>query len=219
MNRFSHTRTGSKQEGRLAFGSCVGSWSRVAYRFGFISLVIATLITTSNGQDASNPPLKHVGFLKSAVLQPAVALIQGTKVKVLDITEPWRHRLMGRAHQETPHSSNTSKAHEVTEKRAGSSDDESESALKHFTEDYCKEGELDSVKVGSSVIIFSKEDEAFYSATVEKIRDEEKPRFYVKWDYPDFGKEWFDLDTNLFSLVGEEKVMLNTKSKPTTMKK
>jgi len=65
--------------------------------------------------------------------------------------------------------------------------------------------DVENVKVGSRVLVYSKDDSAFYTASVLKIRDKKPERFYLKWDFADFGKEWFDLDTTFFSFIDEKK--------------
>jgi hypothetical protein len=75
--------------------------------------------------------------------------------------------------------------------------------------------DVESVDLGSRVLVYSKEDSAFYEASVLKIRDKKPKCFYLKWDDADFGKEWFHLDTTFFSFIGEEKVTSSHKSERT----
>jgi hypothetical protein len=63
---------------------------------------------------------------------------------------------------------------------------------------------VDDLKIGSHVVVFSDEDDSFYAAKVLEIRDK-KPQHRVKWDFPEFGKEWLDLNETAFFFVGEEK--------------
>jgi hypothetical protein len=69
------------------------------------------------------------------------------------------------------------------------------------------------IEIGSRVLVYYEEDDAFYTASVLKIRQKMPKRFYLKWDFGDYGKEWYDLDKNAFSFVGEDKFVSSHKSK------
>ena len=65
---------------------------------------------------------------------------------------------------------------------------------------------VENVKVGSRILVYSTEDSAYYSATVTEIQGNKSKRFNLKWDFTEFGEEWFILDEFPFVLVGEEPI-------------
>jgi hypothetical protein len=81
----------------------------------------------------------------------------------------------------------------------------------------CKQefDDANDVKIGSKVLVFWKKDSKFYLATVlKKRRDKSKREFYLEWEESQNENEWFDLDTNLFTLLNDgERVFANEERK------
>jgi hypothetical protein len=81
----------------------------------------------------------------------------------------------------------------------------------------CKQefDDANDVKIGSKVLVFWKKDSKFYLATaLKKRQDKSKREFYLEWEELQNENEWFDLDTNFFTLLNDgERVFANEERK------